>query len=196
MKWLFAVAVALLPMAAPGRPPDQPRSSLSREPYYWHDGERQRQVWLAPRLVAEFQPDRGPSRPAGSVPASTRSAHVRIWRLHSPREPDQLAGALPSGVDPGQVSPVFRETPGGEGGLMALPGGVIVRLPPNWDHDRALNWARSQGVPLGGVVAGLPGTYRIPTDPGLVALRKAKALRKDPDVRAAFPDWWRQATRR
>ncbi|GAB3546634.1 hypothetical protein GCM10027343_24710 [Noviherbaspirillum agri] len=107
---------------------------------------------------------------------------VTIWRvLLTPQQWSELAAL-------GRYSPVFGE---GQGRWRALPGGVIVRLAPSLQGQKADEWFRSRQLsakPL----STLPGTYVVDTPPGVAALELSRQLGALPDVVRAEPNWWRE----
>lgn len=107
---------------------------------------------------------------------------VTIWRVAlTPSEWNGLAAL-------GRYSPVFGED---QGQLRALPGGVIVRLAPALQGEKADAWFRTRRLSVRPLSA-LPGTYVVETPPGLAALELSKQLGASPDVVQAEPNWWRE----
>jgi hypothetical protein len=132
---------------------------------YWYDGEKRRALWAEPSLVADF-----------AAGATRKDA-----RLVPP--------ALAKG-DPLARSPVFRDRPGGEGTLRALPGGVILRLrEPMSAAQREALAARHGLAPLRELGEG-SGLWFAPSAPGLPSLELANRLHESGDFAAASPNWW------
>jgi hypothetical protein len=91
---------------------------------------------------------------------------------------------------------VYREGDSPVGRLMALPGGVIVQLAPEWSDAQVQVWATTLGLSLRQRLA-LPGQWHVvDTPPGEAALALAYRLEGSPGVSSVRPNWWRHTTKR
>lgn len=132
---------------------------------YWYDGAVRRTLWAQPGLVAEFG-DGGLEKSRVVKPA-----------------------ALAKDAS-GPASPVFRDGPGDAGAPRALPGGVVLRLPPGTDDARRQAIFSRHGLnsvrPLGD--GGLAWFAWSP--PGSASLDLANRLYESGDFASAAPNWW------
>ena len=88
--------------------------------------------------------------------------------------------------------PVFRPESGG--GMMTLPGGVLLVLDAEWDQSEI------EGFFLGNDIATdrtselgyLTNGFLIETEPGFAALEVANALTDQQGVVLSSPNWWRE----
>ena len=105
--------------------------------YTWQDGGRTMRVVLQEDLAAQ---DRSANAPQdASVAGGGRNSIVRKRGNHG-----------------GQFGPVFRSESGG--GLMTLPGGVMLALDPKWDQAGVDKFLRREQYPGGaGVTTGVSG---------------------------------------
>jgi hypothetical protein len=173
-----------------------------QQAYVWYDGQRERQVWLNPGIVAEFHANKGQAEQsaikhvyADAAPISTHGT-VRLWRLGSGVDSNTAVRALSSASQPGAYSPVLHDGSTTAGGMRALPGNIIVYLNPAWDDAAVKAWASKHQLEIIKKLEIGPNIYLIKTAPGLEALNTANALYKSGEVVAAFPDWWKQVTTR
>ena len=141
--------------------------------YTWEDGDRTLNVVLQGDLVVKSTTDIAPG-----AEVVARGAAESIVRVNSGNTDDSL--------------PVFRSQTGG--GLMTLPGGVLLSLDPEWDQDRVESFfsqndiSMSQVEPLGF----LPNGFLVKTAPGFPSLDLANSLAAQDGVEISSPNWWTQ----
>jgi hypothetical protein len=180
----------------------QGKAAKLQQAYVWYDGQRERQIWLNPGIVAEFHANKGNAAQstvkrvyADAVPISTHGT-VRLWRLGSGVDSNTAVRALRSANQLGNFSPVLHDGPTTTGRMRALPGNIIVYLDPAWDGAAVNAWVSKHQLEIIKKLEIGPNIYLIKTGPGLDALNTANALYKSREVVAAFPDWWKQVTTR
>ena len=141
--------------------------------YTWEDGDRTMRVVLQPRQEAEEtvavvteDGASGEGEPGGN--SRTRSAS-----------------------DPGQ--PVFRSESGG--GLMTLPGGIILALEPEWDGAAVEEFFSQNGIALDRTsgLDYLDNGFFVETEPGFPSLELANELAGQEGVALSSPNWAREA---
>ena len=95
-----------------------------------------------------------------------------------------------SGLGDGQ--PVFRSESGGA--LMALPGGIILALDPEWDQDAVEKFFSQNGISLEGAseLDFLDNGFFVETEPGFPSLELANALAGQEGVILSSPNWARE----
>ena len=145
--------------------------SAQGELYSWHDGDRVLQVRLQSDLTA---------RSDGTI-----GSVDNVVRRSDP-------GAAKPGSDRDQ--PVFRSESGGT--LMALPGGVLLVLDPDWNKSQVDRFLAHNALtkhkvsPLSFAANGL----LVETGPGFASLELANKLAAQDGVVLSSPNWWREAT--
>ena len=89
--------------------------------------------------------------------------------------------------------PVFRSESGG--GLMTLPGGVLVALDPEWDDQQVAEFFIQNGIELDRTseLGFIENGFLIDTEPGFPSLELANELAANEGVDIASPNWWREA---
>jgi len=170
--------------------------------YVWYDGDRERQVWLDPQVVAEFKPGpQGESSIRSAYAAATvmhtkrRQGAVRLWKLNDTAATTVIR-SLKTIHPQGKYSAVLHDGPSGAGRMRALPGNIIVYLDPQWDKTAVSNWLGSHKLEIVKKLEIGPNIYVIKTGPGLEALDTANMLYRSGEVKAAFPDWWQEVVTR
>lgn len=177
------------------------KSAPLTQAYVWYDGDHERQVWLNPQIVAEFNPGPQGERSIRSAYAAATimqtkrgQAGIRFWKLN-----DTAGNAIRSlkSIQPqGKYSPVLHDGPSSSGRMRALPGNVIVYLDPQWDEAAVHSWLSSRKLEIVKKLEIGTNIYVIKTGPGLEALDTANALYRSGEVKAAFPDWWQEVATR
>lgn len=169
--------------------------------FVWYDGDHERQVWLNPQIVAEFNPGaQGESAIKSVHPAAwimrtkRRQAAVRFWKLNDTAA--TVMNSLKSVHPQGKYSDVFQDGPSGNGRMRALPGNIIVYLNPQWNETKVNDWLATHKFEAVKKLEIGANIYVIKTGPGLEALNTANALYRSGEVKAAFPDWWKEAVAR
>ena len=88
--------------------------------------------------------------------------------------------------------PVFRPEPGG--GMMTLPGGVLLVLDAEWDQSEIERFFLDNNISTDRIseLGYLTNGFLIETEPGLVALEVANALADQQGIVLSSPNWWRE----
>lgn len=92
--------------------------------------------------------------------------------------------------------PVFRSESGG--GLMSLPGGVLLLLDSSWTEDEVQSFFATNGIPQDSVspLGFLTNGYMVATSPGFHSLDLANSLAGQDGVVVSSPNWWREVEAR
>ena len=159
------------PEGASGRVAEPPPDQPSGRVYTWQDGERTRRVILQSDLSV---------RPTNEVTSQDRVIAF---------------GGASAVVEGGGGQPVFRSE---SGELMALPGGVLLALDPDWSEEQVGAFLNRNAIPGSRVsdLDWLPNGYFVETPPGLASLHLANALAGQDGVVLAAPNWWREVETR
>lgn len=141
--------------------------------YTWEDGDRTLRVVLQEDLVVQNTADITPN-----TEVVARGATESIVRAKSGNGQDSL--------------PVFRSQSGG--GLMTLPGGVLLSLDPEWDQARVESFFSENDISKERIseLGFIPNGFLVETAPGFPSLELANALAAQDGVVAASPNWTRQ----
>ena len=88
--------------------------------------------------------------------------------------------------------PVFRSESGG--GLMTLPGGVLLVLDADWDEATVESFFARNNISRDRTseLSFLPNGFQIQTEPGFPSLELANALAAQDGVVLSSPNWWRE----
>ena len=86
--------------------------------------------------------------------------------------------------------PVFRSESGG--GLMTLPGGIMLGLNPEWDKAQVDSFFSNNGISPEQVseLGFIPNGFLVNTDPGFPSLELANELAEQEGVDISSPNWW------
>ena len=89
-----------------------------------------------------------------------------------------------------QPLPVFRLE--SSGGLMTLPGGVLLVLDADWDQSKVDEFFMGNNIPTDRIseLEYLPNGFLIETDPGFASLELANQIAAQQGVILSSPDWW------
>ncbi len=92
--------------------------------------------------------------------------------------------------------PVFRSESGG--GLMTLPGGVLLVLDPEWDQSKVEAFLTRNGISTERVsdLGFLRNGFMVETEPGFPSLELANELASQQGVVVSSPNWWREVEAR
>ena len=141
--------------------------------YTWEDGDRTLRVVLQDDLV------------------------VQKTTANTPDDVVFIKGARDSIVEKqarhGQdAGPVFRSESGG--GLMMLPGGILLALDPEWDEAEvdSFFWRNGISADRKSVLEFIPNGFLVDADPGFPSLELANALAGQDGVLISSPNWWRE----
>ena len=142
--------------------------------YTWEDGDRTQRVVLQDDLVVQ---DNDAITPGDDVVARGLV--------------DSIIQKQPNEVDDSR--PVFRSESGG--GLMTLPGGVLVALDPDWEGDEVNDFFTQNGISLDRTseLGFIENGFLIDTEPGFPSLELANELATMDGVLISSPNWWRDA---
>ena len=88
--------------------------------------------------------------------------------------------------------PVFRSESGG--GLMSLPGGVVLALGPEWDQAAVDKFFAGNDIPADRItpLEWLDNGFFVETAPGFPSLELANSLAAQEGVVVSSPNWWRE----
>ena len=95
------------------------------------------------------------------------------------------------GSDGGQDNlPVFRSESGG--GLMTLPGGVLLSLDPKWDKAQVDRFFSDSNISPEQVseLGFIPNGFLVETEAGFPSLDLANSLASQDGVEISSPNWW------
>ena len=141
--------------------------------YTWEDGDRRMRVVLQADLVAQETASNTPedvvvAKGAGDSIVQKQAKHGQDAR------------------------PVFREESGG--GLLMLPGGVLLALDPEWDRARVESFFSRNDISTDRTseLGFLENGFFVNTEPGFPSLELANALAAQDGVLISSPNWWRE----
>ena len=150
-------------------PPPQPKG----QSYTWEDGDRTLTVLLQEDLTVQKT-----SGVSTSDVVLVKGAVESIVE----RQPQH-------GTDDG---PVFKSESGG--GLMTLPGGVLLALDPDWDQAEVDSFLEKYGIPADKVseLGFIENGFLVETDSGFPSLDLANELAGQDGVLISSPNWSRE----
>ena len=167
-----------------GNPPPDPRvEAIARSlvsgggpVFTWRDGEHTRQVRLVTGLVA--QPGADSTEDDVVVTRAGDSSIVLRQARHS-----------------NDAAPVFVSA---SGGLMTLPGGVLLALDPEWSGDAIDGFFSANGIKRSLVSerSFAANAFFVETAPGMPSLELANALASQEGVVISSPNWHQEAVLR
>ncbi len=136
----------------------------------WEDGDRTMRVVLQGGLVVQKTAANTPEDVV--VAEGAGDSVVRRQARHGP-----------------DARPVFRSESGG--GLMTLPGGVLLALDPAWDDAQVGGFFSQNEIPAERVseLGFLRNGFLIETEPGFPSLELANALAGQEGVLISSPNW-------
>ena len=181
-----AALVGLNPKEKPpdGKPTTTPdsgvttRSDLTESAqgavYTYQDGDRTLRVRLQTDLVAQRSAD----NTADDIVVASNGGESIVRRQPGHERTDE--------------QPVFRSQSGG--GLMTLPGGVLLVLDAAWDEARVDDFLVRNKIAQSRVSAlrFAPNAFLVETDPGFPSLDLANALAGQDGVLISSPNWRRE----
>ena len=156
-------------------------ASASAATAHYFDGSTRRAVTLDTHWVAVITP-----------PASASGLQARSPQSAAPLVILQRANQPTARAAYSQTTPVYREGDSPAGRLMALPGGVLVKLDPSWSDDQARAWAAGKGLSVAQRLNTTGNWYLLASAPGNAALELANQLHASGEVLSASPNWWKQ----
>ena len=145
--------------------------------YTWEDGDRTLRAVLQSDLVVQETNSNAPEDVV--VQMGTRSSIVRRDEGHG----------LTNG-------PVFRSESGG--GLMTLPGGVVLVLDGEWSQSRIEEFFSENDIPAHrwSALGFLDNGFLVQTEPGFPSLELANELAAQEGVVISSPNWSREVETR
>ena len=105
----------------------------------------------------------------------------------------KMMGFLPK-THSNMYSEVFEEVEGGR--KMTLPGDIFVEFKEDLDEKNIRVWADTQKLTLHEKINSTRNIYRIKTSPGIENIHLANKLLTQSEIKSAFPNWWRESSRR
>ena len=86
--------------------------------------------------------------------------------------------------------PVFRSESGG--GLMTLPGGVLLSLDPEWDEPQVDSFFSNNGISPEQIeeLGFMKNGFLVKTEAGFPSLELANSLASQDGVEISSPNWW------
>ena len=149
------------------------KGSTSGSVYTWQDGDRTQRVVLQNDLVAQNKSE-----------DTSKDVIVAEMGTYSIVEAEFKQGT--------GAQPVFKSESGG--GLMTLPGGVMLALDPEWDQTTVDKFLEGNGIDADEVTAleFLENTFFVETDPGFSSLELANSLAGEEGVIVSSPNWLHQ----
>ncbi len=141
--------------------------------YTWQDGDRTQRVVLQNDLVVQSKSE-----------GTSKGIVVARMGAYSVVEAEFRQGS--------GDQPVFKSESGG--GLMTLPGGVMLALDPEWDQATVDKFLEGNGVDAGKVseMEFLDNFFFVETDPGFPSLDLANSLADEDGVVISSPNWLQQ----
>ena len=142
--------------------------------FTWEDGDATRRVVLQDDLVVQETTSNTPD----DLVVAKMGADSVVRR--QPRHDDNSL-------------PVFRSESGG--GLMALPGGVLLALDPEWDQAGINSFFSGNGISKDRTseLSFIENGFLVETEPGFPSLNLANELASRDGVIISSPNWWREA---
>ena len=145
--------------------------------YTWQDGEHTRRVRLVPALTVQ-----------GIASTITSDVVLANDGVRSIVQRQDRHGA--------DAEPVFLAESGG--GLMTLPGGVVLALDPEWDEAHVDRFFSDSGIAPSRVTRGefAENGFLVETEAGFASLTLANALAGKAGVLFSVPNWQRESVPR
>lgn len=149
------------------------KGNVSGSVYTWQDGDRTRRVVLQDGLVAQSKSD-----------DTSRDVIVAEMGEYSIVEAEYRQDS--------EAQPVFRPESGG--GLMTLPGGMMLVLDPQWDQQAVEKFFEGNDINPDQVsgLDFLENAFLIQTEPGMPSLELANELAGEEGVIVSSPNWHQQ----
>ena len=165
--------VELSSLTTAGTEDSSGKGSASGSVYTWQDGDRTQNVVLQNDLVAQSKSD-----------ITSQDVIVAEMGVYSIVEAEYKQGS--------GVQPVFKSESGG--GLMTLPGGMMLVLDPEWDQTTVDKFLQGSGINLDQVseLDFLDNAFFVQTDPGFPSLELANELADEDGVIVSSPNWQQQ----
>ncbi len=151
------------------------KDSAQGEVYTWQDGDRTMRAVLQEDLAVQD----GSATASNDVVVAGKGSNSIVRKQYK---------------EGGEDNPVFRSESGG--GLMTLPGGVMLALDPDWDQAAVDKFFAANDVPADQVtpLEFLDNGFFVETEPGFPALELANTLADEEGVTISSPNWWREVS--
>ena len=145
------------------------------DPYTWQDGDRAMTMKLQTDLVVE--------KGSGGLPRDVVSASEGGTNVVRSADGQSKSDTLP----------VFRSE---SGGLMTLPGGVLLVLSSEWGQAETNAFFSNNGIEMDRLseLDYVANGFFVETGPGFPSLDLANALAVQEGVEISSPNWGREAT--
>ena len=162
--------------------PDSPRKGVpgaagpvEGDPCTWQDGDRAMTVKLQTDLVVE--------KDSGGLPRDVVAASEGGTNVVRSADGQSKSNTLP----------VFRSE---SGGLMTLPGGVLLALSSEWGQAETNAFFSNNGIEMDRLseLDYAANGFFVETGPGFPSLDLANALAVQEGVEVSSPNWGREAT--
>ena len=168
--------VEVVPAADPGPKTDTGGDDpVQGATYTWQDGDRT----LTVRLQTELAVQQGaPGSSADIVARDGAGGNIVRMSVGTQATGDEL--------------PVFRSE---SGGLMTLPGGVLLVLDPEWSEAQVKSFFSKNRIKNDRVseLGYVDNGFFVETDPGFPSLNLANALAEQDGVEVSSPNWSRES---
>ena len=165
--------------------------------YTWQDGDRTRRIVLQARpsvreTVADAAED-GVIKGDGVTKNDGVTKKDNVIKNDGVIKKEQLDSIVREQSQRGNGDqPVFRSESGG--GLMTLPGGIVLALDPQWDRDTVESFFLRNGIALERTseLDFLDNGFFVETEPGFPSLELANTLAGQDGVILSSPNWARE----
>ena len=145
------------------------------DPYTWEDGDR--------TMTVKLQTDMVVKKDSGGLPRDVVSAN----------EGGTNVVRSADGQSKSDILPVFRSE---SGGLMTLPGGVLLVLNSEWSQGETNAFFSDNGIKMDRVseLDYVANGFFVETEPGFPSLDIANTLAVQDGVEISSPNWGREVT--
>ena len=149
------------------------KDSAQGEVYTWQDGDRTMRAVLQEDLAVQD----GSATASNDVVVAGKGSNSIVRKQYK---------------EGGEDNPVFRSESGG--GLMTLPGGVMLALDSEWDQAAVDKFFAANDIPADQVtpLEFLDNGFFVETEPGFPSLELANSLAAQEGVVVSSPNWWRE----
>ena len=152
----------------------EPPEIIEGAEYTWQDGDR----ILRARLATNLTVQRTDSNTSDDVVYAS--------------DPQQSIVERQARHGRSNSQPVFVSP---SGGLMTLPGGILLVLDPDWDEADVKGFFSRNSISRGGTseLGFVANGFFVESEPGFPSLRLANDLASQDGVILSSPNWWTQA---
>ncbi|MDH5776899.1 MAG: hypothetical protein OEZ33_01705, partial [Gammaproteobacteria bacterium] len=121
---------------------------------------------------------------------------MRVLRMESGMDSRSQIRELKSLNKNKNYSEIFQDGKAGSGRKRALPGNIIVHLNPDWNQQEVDDWLSRNNLQLVKKFDFGKNILLIKTSAGLVSLQKANEIYNTGEVVAAYPNWWKEVSKK